>query len=361
MQESDGAYYTNYKITLFYHENNSFEELCARLFERVQAIPLLEEPDMKALSEVPEFITPLVVLFGLTLPQSIVDKFTARGFQKIYCIVDGECSEGAANYCTLAPRDAYDYEFFSCNLTDYYFYEHLLCERDASYESNLKVTHHSGRYLMCAVKFLGVSEAVSRVNRGYQGTDNIDKLVEFGKAICEVNASRAISTLKRGVSFFTKDADCLLIEKIGKKELLQSAPVHPASINKEYVISYRHLPNDLLKVRVYSTKHNTLLFLQGFEPVGSFSYATARVPIAEVHQFLPGFRGVVPKSIDGAEESDLTLPLEETSDNTSEDQPLADTDMPPLDNVPNTTSDAQEPDLDTTSSPASEVESGLAC
>lgn len=82
--EDEGAVYTCYHSTIFYHENKFHERMIAALAYRAQTIPI-DHADMTALAMAPAALSPDVFVFA-DIPVSVINEFLARGFQRVFIL-----------------------------------------------------------------------------------------------------------------------------------------------------------------------------------------------------------------------------------------------------------------------------------
>lgn len=120
--QPDGSYLTPFNTTYFYRED-FFQSCLAGLIDRVQAIVLSEQVDWKSLHEMPQFITPHVVIFDSgaeKIPLADLVGFALRGFQRVIIYSD-RIDDYAADYIELVAQNPAAARAITVNNVDLFF------------------------------------------------------------------------------------------------------------------------------------------------------------------------------------------------------------------------------------------------
>lgn len=120
--QPDGSYLTPFNTTYFYRED-FFQSCLAGLIDRVQAIVLSDQVDWKTLHEMPQFITPHVVIFDSgaeKIPLADLVVFASRGFQRVIVYSD-RIDDYAADYIELVAQNPSAAKAITVNNVDLFF------------------------------------------------------------------------------------------------------------------------------------------------------------------------------------------------------------------------------------------------
>jgi len=201
--QTDGSYLTPFNTTYFYRED-FFQSSLAGLIDRAQLIILPEKVDWKTLHEMPQFITPHVVIFDSgeeKIPLGDLAGFTTRGFQRVMVYSD-RIDDYATDYISLvesAPKVA---KVTTVNNVDLFFdtfitsgsaftimlIEDLLRERYGSRSDLLPEEMEDTKFLMRGIKFgrdtkSSVERFLKLAEAGYHIGDRRRDMIIRGQAL----------------------------------------------------------------------------------------------------------------------------------------------------------------------------------
>jgi hypothetical protein len=191
-----GEYISPYQTTVFYNPASTFETSAAFLAKQAQLIPVFETSDFSMAADVPEYISPDVVVFSDKFTDDLLQKFLARGFETVH--VFDKMTEPNDGYfdpkskiVKFGPHNLRDHIGLIRGMLPIYLMEKITCANFSDYKStiiNEGVNATAGRYLCVGINHSGqpFGKVILEIASSLKGFEMDAEFTMSGKMTCEI-------------------------------------------------------------------------------------------------------------------------------------------------------------------------------
>lgn len=191
-----GEYISPYQTTIFYNPASTFETSAAFLAKQAQLIPVFETSDFSMAADVPEYISPDVVVFSDKFTDELLQKFLARGFETVHVFdKTAEPTDGyfdpRSKIVKFGPYNLRDHIGFIRGMLPIYIMEKITCANFSDYKSTIindGVNALAGRYLCVGVNHSGqpFGKVILEIASSLKGFELDAEYTMSGKMTCEI-------------------------------------------------------------------------------------------------------------------------------------------------------------------------------
>lgn len=211
-----GEYLTPYQTTICYSPGSVFETTIAVLSHRAQlvVVPNTDGDSVGNLANVPEYLTPVVMLFGDRYSRSDVLNFLDRGFQQVKIFTDSDkySTNGAyfdERVVCFGVETIYDHVKLSNSCSSVYLLEYILCAIIPHYETKTDkkvVNSLTGGHLLRALNFTNEPGVhLLQLSNSVNCFESIEKLIARGGMILEMKERAVNDKLNKSIIYSITD------------------------------------------------------------------------------------------------------------------------------------------------------------
>lgn len=261
--QDDGTYLTPFHTTLIYDDTRALNVVIAMLTEGTQCMSIPLECDYNTVADICYYVTPNVVIISDHFPESSIETFKTRGFQKVTMLKDPELY-----FDTLA---------FKPTFSSYFILDHLMVATYPNYKSSFNMINVSrGRLFhrgLVADGVEAIKDKVAVIQKSLFVETEVEALINNGKGILEERERIANNLITSGsiVKYKFKNDKTYNILLIPSQECLQEirdlTPMNPKVTKNEInlVVTFSILEKSIIMSATTINEINAMAFLNDLD------------------------------------------------------------------------------------------------